>query len=170
MSRRECRSSHRYFVTHPVKEQKHFEATLAAFSYAFIGMLLHLLTFTSGFHFGSQFRKMHIHPAIHKSLFYDRSLTQLTNALCNLLTNIVIKVFFFFTWSLLMLGACFMGDVHNSSRHYPVQYVIYVGGCLPCCQSSYIWKACADCQTTGWAFRKLAEISWSFHIENLNSK
>lgn len=41
-------------------------------------------------------------------------------------------------WSLLMLEVPFMGDLHNSSSHYPVQYVIYVGGCLPCCQNSYI--------------------------------
>lgn len=31
-----------------------------------------------------------------------------------------------------------MGGLHNSSSHYPVQYVIYVGGCLPRRQTSYI--------------------------------
>lgn len=30
------------------------------------------------------------------------------------------------------------GGLHNSSSHYPVQYVIYVGGCLPRRQTSYI--------------------------------
>lgn len=147
MSRPECWSS-RQHVRHP--EQKHFAASFAVMTHGAITYRINLeIGFLCAFQFGSQFSAdTYFHTRL-RIFFFDTNLISPSEVLCNLLTNAVIKVFF--TWSLLMSGGRFMGDVHNSSRHYPVQYVIYVGGCLPCCQTSYIWKACVDSQTTGWA-------------------